>query len=103
MWSFFIDHFNGHAEGLRDDQDVTEDNGGVEEAGIALDRLEGDCGSNFRVAADGEEVACAFCLVVFWGVVLAVGMWVEKESGKESNLGGSGQLDVTENLSARDS
>lgn len=66
MGAFFVDHLDGHTEGLRDDQDVAEYYRSVKEAGIALNGLEGDCGGNFRVAADSEEVACAFGFVVFW-------------------------------------
>ena len=53
------DHFDLQAEGLRDDEDVREDDGGVE--GEPADGLQRDLGRQRRRAADLEEV------VLLWG------------------------------------
>jgi hypothetical protein len=49
---------------LGNDEDVGEDDGGVDEAGVALDGLEGEGGGDFGGAAAGEEVVAALGLVV---------------------------------------
>ena len=61
----FGQHLHRHAHGLRDDEDVAEDDGGVDEVGVAVDRLEGQGGRDLRRAAAGEEVVRAFGVVVF--------------------------------------
>jgi hypothetical protein len=63
--AFFGQHLHRHAHGLRDDEDVAEDDGGVDEVGVAVDRLEGQGRRDFRGAAAGEEVVRAFGVVVF--------------------------------------
>lgn len=63
--ALLVDHLDGHAHGLRDDEDVGEDDGGVDEAGIAADGLESDFGGDFGIAAAFEEVSLALGLVVF--------------------------------------
>lgn len=73
MGTLFVEHFDSHAEGLGDHEDVAEDYGGVEEASVALDGLEGDCGGEFGVATDGEEVIGAFGFVVLWEVLVGAG------------------------------
>jgi len=49
---------------LRYDEDVGEDDGGVDEALIALDGLEGERRGNFGAAAALKEVVLSFRLVV---------------------------------------
>lgn len=63
--ALLVHHLDYHAHGLGYHEDVGEDDGGVEEAGEALDRLEGQGGGNLRVAAALEEVTVALGLVVF--------------------------------------
>lgn len=64
MWTFFVDHFDDHTEGLRDHEDIAEDYSSVKEASITLNRLKSDCRGNFRVTTDGKEVASAFSFMV---------------------------------------
>ena len=68
----FGQHLHRHAHGLRDDEDVAEDDGGVDEVGVAVDRLEGQGGRNLRRAAAGEEVVRAFGVVVFGEVAASL-------------------------------
>ena len=63
--ALLIHHLDVHAHGLGDDEDVREDDGGIEEASVALDGLEGDGGCDFGVAAALKEVAVALGLMVF--------------------------------------
>lgn len=54
------EHLDVEAHGLRDDEDVGEDDRGVEESVEAADGLEGDLACEVRGAAHGEErVLCA--------------------------------------------
>jgi len=53
---------------LRNDENIGEDDGGIDEAFVALDGLEGESGGDFGAAAAFEEVVLAFRLVVFWQV-----------------------------------
>ena len=54
-------HLDGHAHGLRDDEDVAEDDGGVQEARVPPDGLQGYFGGELGRAADLEEaVFCAY-------------------------------------------
>lgn len=62
--ALLVDHLDGHAHGLGDDEDVGEDDGSVEEAGIALDGLQGQGGGDLGVAAALEEITAALGLVV---------------------------------------
>jgi len=50
---------------LRNDEDIGEDDGGIDEAFIALNGLKGEGGCDFGAAATFEEVVLAFRLVVF--------------------------------------
>jgi hypothetical protein len=50
---------------LRDDEDVGEDDGGVDEAVIAVDGLKGEGRCDLGGAAAFKEVVGAFELVVF--------------------------------------
>jgi hypothetical protein len=63
--ALLVHHLNLHAHGLRDDEDVGEDNGRVQQAGEALDRLQGQRRGDLGVAAALEEVAGALGFVVF--------------------------------------
>jgi hypothetical protein len=60
-----VEHLDGHAERLRHDEDVGEDDGGVEQAGEALDGLQRQRARNLGRAAALEEVAGALDLMVF--------------------------------------
>lgn len=62
--ALLVHHLDDHAHGLRYHEDVGEDDGRVEEAGEALDRLQGQGGGDLRVAAALEEVTVALGLVV---------------------------------------
>ena len=62
--ALLVHHLDLHAHGLRDDQDVREDDGGVQQPGVALDGLQGQRRGHLRVAAALEEVARALGLVV---------------------------------------
>lgn len=62
--SFLIHHLDNHPHGLRDDQDIREDNGGVEEPGEALDGLQGQGRGDLGVAAALEEVSRALGLMI---------------------------------------
>jgi hypothetical protein len=46
-------------------EDIREDDRGVDEAFIALDGLEREGGCDFGAAAAFEKVVLAFCLMVF--------------------------------------
>jgi hypothetical protein len=55
-------HENLHAHGLRDDKDVAEDDGGVEQTRIPPDRLEGNLAREGWRAADLKKLMlCANC------------------------------------------
>jgi hypothetical protein len=56
------------------DEDVAEDNGGVDEISITFNGLEGQSRGDFRGTATGEEVVAAFGMVVF-GQVAAGWEW----------------------------
>ncbi len=49
-------HEDLHAHGLRDYEDVAEDDGGIEQARISPDRLERDLAGKGRRAADLEKL-----------------------------------------------
>jgi hypothetical protein len=63
--ALLVHHLDDHAHGLGYHEDVGEDDGRVEQAGEALDRLQGQGGGDLRVAAALEEVALALGFVVF--------------------------------------
>lgn len=63
--ALLVDHLDSHAHGLGDHEDVGEDDGGIDQAGEAVDGLEGDLRGDLRVAATREEVAVALGLMVF--------------------------------------
>ena len=48
-------HLHLHAHRLRDDEDVAEDDGGIDEPGVPPDGLEGDFFRELGRAADLEE------------------------------------------------
>lgn len=60
--SYAAEHLDFHAHGLRDDEDVGEDDGGVEQARVATDGLHRELAGECWGATDGEE-----------GVILAEG------------------------------
>jgi hypothetical protein len=61
---------------LRYDEDVGEDDGGVDEALIALDGLEGKRGGNLGATAAFEEVVFSFCFVVLGQIATSYAMLV---------------------------
>jgi len=60
-----VDHLHNHAHGLRDHQDVGEDDGGIKKAGVALNGLQGQGGRDLGVSAALEEIAASLGFVVF--------------------------------------
>lgn len=62
--ALLVDHLDRHAHGLGDDEDVGEDDGGVDQAGVALNGLEGQGRGDLGVAADFKEVTPAFGFMV---------------------------------------
>lgn len=64
MGALLVDHLDRHAHGLGDDEDVGEDDGGVDQAGVALNGLEGQGRGDLGVAADFKEVTPAFGFMV---------------------------------------
>lgn len=62
--TLLVDHLDCHAHRLRDHEDVGEDDGGVDQAGIALDGLESQGRGDLGVAADFKEVTPAFGFMV---------------------------------------
>lgn len=65
MRALAVDHDDLHAQRLRDDQDVAENDGSVDEADVALDGLQGQGRCDFGRAAAFEEVVAGFGFVVF--------------------------------------
>lgn len=57
MGSLLVHHLDLHAHGLRDDQDVGEDDGGVQQACESLDGLQRQRRGNLGISAAFEEVA----------------------------------------------
>lgn len=64
MRSLLVHHLDLHAHGLGDDEDVGEDDGGVQQALESLDRLQRQGGGNLGVSAALEEVARAFGFMI---------------------------------------
>lgn len=64
--SLLVHHLDLHAHGLRDDEDVGEDDGGVQQALESLDRLQRQGGGDLGVSAAFEEVARAFGFMILW-------------------------------------
>jgi hypothetical protein len=62
--ALLVDHLDDHAHGLRDDEDVGEDDGRVDEALVPLDGLEGERRGHLGIAAALEEVPRALGFVV---------------------------------------
>jgi hypothetical protein len=60
-----VDHLHNHAHGLGDDQNVRENDGGIEETAEALNRLQRQGGCDFWASAALEEIAASLGLVVF--------------------------------------
>lgn len=72
--ALLVDHLDRHTEGLGHDEDVGEDDGGVEEAGEAFNGLQGQGAGDLGVTAAGEEVAGTLGFVVLGEV--AAGFFV---------------------------
>jgi hypothetical protein len=53
---------------LGDDEDVGEDDGCIDESGIALDGLEGECRGDFGRATTFKKVVVSFGFVIFWQI-----------------------------------
>jgi hypothetical protein len=73
LWSFQwvgelrtlrVHHYNLHTHCLRDHEDVGEDDGGINEAFVALNGLEGKSRCDLGAAAAFEEIVFAFYLVI---------------------------------------
>lgn len=65
MRPLLIDHLHDHAHGLRDDQNVGEDNGRIEKTFVTLDGLQGQSGGDLGVSTTLEKVAAALGLMIF--------------------------------------
>jgi hypothetical protein len=79
--AFFRDHLDRHAHGLRDDEDVAEDDGRVDQVRVPVDRLQRERGRHLRRPAAGEEVVVAFRLVVFGEVAPGWGRFGGQDGG----------------------
>jgi hypothetical protein len=53
---------------LRDDENIGEDNGSIDEPCEPLDRLKGDRRGDLGIAAALEEITVSFGFVVLWKV-----------------------------------
>lgn len=73
--ALLVDHLDRHAHRLRDHQDVGEDDGRVDQAGVALDGLERQGRRDLGVAADFKEVTPAFGFMVLGEVAAG---WVSR-------------------------
>jgi hypothetical protein len=65
MRALLVHHYDLHAHSLRYNENIGEDDGSVDEARVALNRLQGKSGCDFGAAATFKEVVFAFRLVVF--------------------------------------
>jgi len=72
MGTLLVDHDDFHTHGLRDDEDVREDDGAINESSKAIDRLESQGRGDFGRATALEEVVRAFGLVVFGEVATSL-------------------------------
>jgi hypothetical protein len=68
MGSLLINHYHFHAHGLRYDEDIGEDDSGIDESGKALDRLNGNGRCDFGVPTALEEVAFALGFMILWEI-----------------------------------
>jgi hypothetical protein len=75
--SLLVDHLDDHTHGLRDDQNVGEDDGGIDKAFITFDGLESQGRGDLGCAAAFEEVTASLCFVVLREV--AASYWREKQ------------------------
>ena len=64
MRSLLIDHLHRHPHRLWDDQDIREDDGGIDESSIAIDGLQRQCACYLRCSTALEEVPLPFHLVI---------------------------------------
>jgi hypothetical protein len=62
--ALLLNHLNGHTHCLGNDKNVGEDDGGIDETCESANRLEGDFGCDFRVAAAFEEVSVTLGFVI---------------------------------------
>lgn len=76
MRALLVDHNDLHTHRLWNDEDVGEDDGGIDEACVAFDGLEGERGSNFWAAATLEEVVLSLGFMVFGKVATSLAMSV---------------------------
>lgn len=86
--ALLVDHLDRHAQGLGDDEDVGEDDGGIDEAGEALNGLQGERRGHLGVPAALEEVALPLGLVVL-GEIAASCTRVSDTHGREGGVLGS--------------
>lgn len=62
--ALLIQHLHDHSHSLGDDQDIREDNGGIDEAIISINGLEGQGRGDLRRAATFEEVTTTLGFMV---------------------------------------
>lgn len=74
MGSLLVDHDNLHAHGLGYDEDVGEDDGGIDEPRVAINGLEGEIGSDFGAATAFKKVVVSLFLVVFGEIAPGCGL-----------------------------
>ena len=72
MGALLVDHNDLHAHGLRNDEDVGEDNGAINEAGVTINGLQGQSRGNLGRATALEEVVGALGLVVLGQVAASL-------------------------------
>jgi hypothetical protein len=72
MGALLVNHDDLHAHGLRNDEDVGEDDGAIDEAGVTINRLQSQGRGNLGRTTALEEVVGAFGLVVFGQVAASL-------------------------------
>lgn len=82
--SLLVDHLHSHAHGLGDHENVREDDGSVDEPGIALNGLQRQSGSDLGVPAAFEEVAGSLRFVVLGEIATS---WLPTVSIRRTPLG----------------
>jgi hypothetical protein len=70
--SFLVDHDDLHTHGLRNDEDVGEDDGAINETFVTINRLQSQGRGNLGRTTALEEVVGAFGLVVFGQVAASL-------------------------------
>ena len=72
MGAFLVDHNDLHSHGLRNDEDVGEDDGAINETGVTINGLQSQSRGNLGRATALEEVVGALGLVVLGQVAASL-------------------------------